>query len=109
MSSFDPMAAALDWFDAYRARDIAIIDLYASDAALECNCKSRAMIIGRTALHKYWRNRFDEKPAGALAELNTDGGSIVVSYSTPDGVVRAALKFNDQGKIIQSICGPLKL
>lgn len=107
MKSFDPMAAALDWFDTYRARDISIIDLYASDAALECNCKSRNMIIGRTELHRYWRNRFDENPAGALAELNTDGDWIVVSYSTPDFVVRASLKFNDQGKIIQHRCGPL--
>lgn len=30
--SFDPMAEAIDWLDAYRAGDISIVDMYADDA-----------------------------------------------------------------------------
>ncbi|WP_283806218.1 hypothetical protein [Bradyrhizobium sp. DOA1] len=33
--SFDAMAAAVDWLDAYRASDVeAILDLYAEDAVV---------------------------------------------------------------------------
>ncbi|WP_156795502.1 hypothetical protein [Bradyrhizobium icense] len=35
MSTVDPMAVAIDWLDAYRAASLSIVDLYASDAALE--------------------------------------------------------------------------
>jgi len=42
MSSFDPMAAAIDRLDAYRAADLSIADLYAEDAALECGCDSQS-------------------------------------------------------------------
>jgi hypothetical protein len=41
MSSFDPMATAIDWLDFYRAADPSILDLYAPDAALECACVRR--------------------------------------------------------------------
>ena len=34
MNSFDPMAAAVDWLDAYRANDLSIVELYAADASL---------------------------------------------------------------------------
>jgi|EndMetStandDraft_6_1072998.scaffolds.fasta_scaffold07742_7 hypothetical protein len=106
MSSFDPMGAALDWLDAYRARDISIIDLYAGNAELECNCHGQSTV-GRAALYKCWRQRFAEKPAGALAALTTNGDEVVISYAVPDGIERASFKFNDHGKIIHCQCGLL--
>ncbi len=37
--SFDPMATAVDWLDAYRAGDIqAILEMYAEDAVVHCGC-----------------------------------------------------------------------
>ena len=56
MSAFDPMAAAIDWLDVYRAADITIADLYAEDAALECRCNEFTTLIGRSAIAKYWRD-----------------------------------------------------
>jgi len=109
MIAFDPMAAAMDWLDAYRARDLSIGDLYASDAILDCGCKGRITIVGRTALIEYWRRQFDEKPAGALKELSTDGDWIVVSYAVPDGMVQASLKFNSFGEIVRTQWGPLRM
>jgi ketosteroid isomerase-like protein len=48
MSSFNPMAAALDWLDAYRAADLSIVDMYAPNAVLECG---RAMRSYRVRWH----------------------------------------------------------
>ena len=38
MTSVDLMAAAIDWLDAYRAGDLFIVDCYADDASLQCDC-----------------------------------------------------------------------
>ena len=108
MSSFDPMAAAIDWLDAYRAADLSIVDLYSPDAVLECGCNGDTTVTGRVALTEYWRQRFAEKPAGGLERLQISGGMILVSYAVPDGIVQASLKFNDAGKIIRSQCGPIE-
>ena len=39
MSSFDPMATAIDWLDVYRAAPLAIVELHADDRAVECGCE----------------------------------------------------------------------
>jgi hypothetical protein len=69
MSSFDPMAAAINWLDAYRDADLSIVDLYSADAMLECGCNGETLITGKAALTEYWRSRFAEKPAGVLERL----------------------------------------
>lgn len=107
MRSFDPMAAAIDWLDAYRANNLSIVDLYASDASLECGCAGHATITGRSALTEYWRQRFAQKPAGELEALQMEDAAVVVSYAVPEGIVRARLNFNDAGEIVRSECGPL--
>jgi ketosteroid isomerase-like protein len=44
MCSFDPMATAIDWLDAYRAADLnQLVDLYADDAALGKRCFQAAV------------------------------------------------------------------
>ena len=50
MSSFDPMAVAIDWLDAYRDVDLSIVDLYSADAVLECGCNGETLITGKAAL-----------------------------------------------------------
>jgi hypothetical protein len=107
MSSFDPMAVAIDWLDAYRDADLSIVDLYSTDAVLECGCNGETVITGKAALAEYWRNRFAENPAGVLERLQISGETIVVSYAVPHGIVQANLKFDDFGRIVRTKCGPL--
>jgi hypothetical protein len=107
MSSFDPMAAAIDWLDTYRAASLSIVDLYADDAALECGCDGQKVLYGRKAITEYWRQRFLEKPAGELVDLRMDASEIVVTYKAAEGVVEASLRFDDAGRIARSDCGPI--
>jgi hypothetical protein len=106
MSSFDPMAAAINWLDAYRDADLSIVDLYSPDAVLECGCDGHHLVTSRDALVAYWRQRFVETPAGVLEGIQTFGEMIVVSYAVPDGIVQAKLIFNDAGLIVRTQCGP---
>ena len=106
MSCFDPMAAAIDWLDAYRAADLSIVDMYAPSAVLECGCEGKTPITGETALTEYWRRQFMEEPAGALEHLKTTGEAIMVSYEVPNGIVEAWLRFDETGLIRRSQCGP---
>ena len=108
MSSFDPMAAAIDWLDAYRAADLSIVDLYAADAALACNCDGDTLLTGKAAFIEHWRQRFAQRPAGALERLRMKDGMVVVSYAVPGGIVHERLKFNDAGLIFRSQCDDLQ-
>jgi hypothetical protein len=109
MSSFDPMATAVDWLDAYRSATLSIVDLYAPDAALECGCNGQTTVTGRSALTEYWRQRFVEKPAGELEGLQMAGdAAVLLSYKVPGGIVQATLKFNHAGEIVRTQCGPLQ-
>ena len=104
--SFDPVAVAIDWLNAYRAKALSIVEFYADDAALECACGGAKELSGRAAIAEYWRQRFVEKPAGELTDIRPDGDSVVVCYRTSDEVVQAILRFGADGKIRRSICGP---
>src|SRR5690349_20716439 len=106
MSSFEPMAAAIDWLDAYRAADLSIANLYAVDAAVEC-CDGHTTVVGHDAIAEYWRVRFAEKPAGELEALRADGETIVVSYAVPGDILTVALEFSQTGQSIRSRCRPL--
>jgi ketosteroid isomerase-like protein len=106
MSSVDPMAAAIDWLDAYRAASLSIVDLYATDAVLACDCDGPKTIQGHAAITEYWRQRFVEKPADELVDLQVDGEAIVVSFKVHADSVQATLHFDSDGKIRRSICNP---
>jgi ketosteroid isomerase-like protein len=105
--SFDPMAEAIDWLDAYRASDISIVDMYADDAALECACTGAATFAGRDAISAYWQQRFLRAPAGELVDLYMKGDAVALSYRASAETVLAILTFNDEGKIVRSTCGPV--
>ena len=105
MSTFDPMAAAVDWLDAYRAASLTIVSMYSENASLDCECDGRRVLTGHRAITEYWRQRFVQKPAGELVDLRPDGDAIVVSYRVPNGVVQAFLRFDEAGHIRQSLCG----
>lgn len=105
--SFDPMAAAIDWLDAYRAASLPdIISLYDASAAVECSCGGHNVIMGKTAIAAYWCQRFQEKPAGELNDLQIDGEKVIVTYQVSSGPVQASLFFAPTGKIARTVCGP---
>jgi hypothetical protein len=106
MSTFDPMAAAIDWLDFYRAGSLSIVDLYAPEAALECECGGLKVIRGRAAIFEYWRRRLNDWPAGELIELQPADAAILVTYQLPQGRVLATLFFDSSGKIARHVCGP---
>ena len=108
--SFDPMAAAIDWLEAYRARDLeTLLGMYSDDATVECGCGGMKTISGSDALRAYWLQRLKDYPASELDDLqpSKDGASIV--YTSSAGAVGASLEFNSAGRIAYLRCGPLVL
>ncbi|WBL78808.1 nuclear transport factor 2 family protein [Bradyrhizobium xenonodulans] len=105
--SFDPMAAAVDWLDSYRAGDIeAILEMYAEDAVMYCDC-DELVITGREGLRSYWVARLQKYPAAELDNLQPARDGATISYICEENVVKADLAFNDAGKIKTLSCGPL--
>lgn len=107
--SFDPMATAVDWLDAYRAGDIdAILRMYADDAVVHCSCVGTKTITGKEGLCAYWAERLRDYPASGLDDIRPTDEGTVLSYVTRDGVVSADLTFNASGQIASLTCGPSK-
>ncbi len=106
---FDPIAIAVDWLDACRARDIdALLDLYAPAARLECKCDGVNIQVGRAELESYWRPRFgDVSPlAFGLEDVALDADGVVLDYQSHEGKpVRIQFTFDPDGKILQTRCG----
>jgi ketosteroid isomerase-like protein len=103
--SFDPMAATVDWLDAYRAGDIeAILEMYAEDAVVHCDCSGVKIITGREALRAYWVDRLRKFPAGTLDDLNPTYDGTIISYVTNTGVMSARLAFDAAGRIRELNC-----
>ncbi|MCA1552425.1 nuclear transport factor 2 family protein [Bradyrhizobium sp. BRP19] len=109
MSAFDPMAAAVDWLDAYRAHDLSIDDLYTDDAQILCGCGTEKALSGSQERKPYWRARFVDKPAQDLIDISDRGGDVVtITYRTAVDVVQAILSFDaESGLISLHRCGPL--
>jgi hypothetical protein len=107
MTSFDPVAAAVDWLDAHRAAALdSLLPLYDDGASLECSCGGQKVIVGKGAIARYWRQRFVDAPALDLEDIQLAGNSVTVSYRIPGGIVEVILDFNGAGRIERSRCGP---
>ncbi|WP_426425822.1 nuclear transport factor 2 family protein [Bradyrhizobium genosp. A] len=108
--SFDPMAVAIDWLDAYRAGDIeAILEMYAEDAVVHCGCGRCGVktMASREALRAYWVDRLREHPAGELDDLNrSHNDGTIISYVTNTGVMSALFAFDAAGRIKELNCNP---
>jgi hypothetical protein len=105
--SFDPLAAAVDWLEAYRAGDIdTILRMYADDAVIQCGCGCTKTIAGKEALRAYWTDRLRRYPASELDNLRPLKDGTAISYVTRTGVVDAVLVFNAAGQIASLSCGP---
>src|ERR1700684_1886374 len=98
--SFDPMAAAIDWLDAYRSSDLEpLLKMFADDAVIECGCCAMTSLTGKKAARAYWRERFLDCTPSALTDVRPTSDGTVISYHARDGVVASSLEFNSKGKI----------
>ncbi|QIO34342.1 nuclear transport factor 2 family protein [Bradyrhizobium sp. 1(2017)] len=105
--SFDAMAAAVDWLDAYRAGDVEnILQMYAEDAVILCGCGGMKTITGSEGRRAYWVDRMVEYPASRLDNLQQASEGALISYLARDGLVSAVLRFNAAGQISAQTCGP---
>jgi ketosteroid isomerase-like protein len=87
--AFDGMATAIDWLDEYKAKSLGLLDLYTDDAVVMCGCAKEMALSGRQTLRSYWINRFEQKPALDLIDLEVWRAEVVaVSYRTPIDIVK---------------------
>ena len=85
---FDQVALVVDWLDACRNRDLAaLLDLYADDAKLECQCGEVEVSEGRAELESYWRPRLDGlvPTAFGLEEITPTAEGVVLDYLSHEG------------------------
>lgn len=104
MSSIDLIAIAIDWLDAYRAGDLFIVDCYADDASLQCDCGDKKELRGAHAIAAYWHQRFVETCAGDLIDLQWNGSDVVLHFRASDEILQAVLTFNPDGSLQRSRC-----
>jgi len=109
-NDFDPLALVVDWLDACRSGDLSvIIALYDERATLECDCED-VNLTGRASLWAYWASKLrNESPtAFTLDDLTVAADGVWVDYRNNKGKpVRAFFRFNAEGKILHTSCGPL--
>jgi hypothetical protein len=105
----DQVAVVVDWLDACRRHDLGpLLDLYASDARLECECEGANTYAGRAALEAYWRPRLEafSPDAFRLQEIAPSADGVVLDYLNFEGkLVRIVFTFDLTGKILQNRCG----
>ena len=108
---FDQVALVVDWLDACRNRDLAmLLDLYADNATLECQCGEAEINQGRAGLESYWRSRLDTLAVTAfgLEEIRPTSDGVVLDYLSHEGKpVRIAFSFTRDGKIQATHCRPM--
>lgn len=110
-ADFDQVALVIDWLDACRNRDLAmLLDLYADNATLECQCGEAKISEGRAGLESYWKPRLDTLAATAfgLEEIMPTTDGVVLDYLSHEGKpVRVAFSFARDGKIQATHCLPM--
>ncbi len=105
--SFDPMAAVVDWLDAYRSGDLeTILGFYADDATIECDCSGGTTISGHEALRAFWEQRLKDHPATELDNLQPARDGVAISYVSHGSAVRGDFEFDITGQITFQKCGP---
>jgi hypothetical protein len=66
-----------------------------------------AAISGRTALRKFWVDRFRRHPASELEIMEPSADGILIAYGVPAGLASAILIFDEDGKIVSVIGSPI--
>ena len=107
---FDQVALVVDWLDACRNRDLtALLDLYADDAKLECQCGEVKVSEGRAELESYWRPRLNGLVPNAfgLEEITPTAEGVVLDYLSHEGKpVRILFTFSRDARIQRTACAP---
>ena len=108
---FDQIALVVDWLDACRNRDlVTLLDLYADNATLRCQCGEAEVSEGRAGLESYWKPRLDAlaPTAFGLEEILPTTAGVVLDYLSHEGKpVRIAFSFTRDGKIQATDCLPM--
>ena len=95
-----------DWLKACRRKALEpLLALYDDYATQTCVCDRRTVMEGKQALRAYWIEQFKTRTVSDLVGLQSEGDGGSVSYRTNDGVVRARLLLNEEGKIAHVTCG----
>ncbi|MGY3619271.1 nuclear transport factor 2 family protein [Bradyrhizobium sp. USDA 10063] len=103
--NIDTIATAVDWLDAYRSGDLEhILEFFADQAVVECNCGDTMIVAGKEGLRAYWVQRLSDYPASELHHLQPAGDRTSISYLTGRGLVKAVLEFDAAGKITLLRC-----
>jgi hypothetical protein len=109
---FDQIALVVDWLDACRNRDLTtLLDLYADDARLECQCGEAGVSEGRAGLESYWRPRLAAlaPTAFGLQEISPTAAGVVLDYLSHEGApVRIAFTFSRDARIQRTACLPVE-
>ena len=110
MSDFDQMGIIVDWVDACRKGDLAmLLDLYTDDAQVECSCNGTRRYRGRRELETYWGPRLSAYSSAGfgLEEINPRPFGIDLEYSVAGSLrIHASFRFSPEGKIHSTLCGP---
>ena len=110
MSDFDQMGIVVDWVDACRKGDLAmLLDLYADDAQVECICNGTRRYRGRRELEAYWGPRLSAYSSAGfgLEEINPVPHGIDLEYSVAGALrIHASFRFSPEGKIHSTLCEP---
>lgn len=109
-NDIDQVAVVVDWLDACRRHELGpLLDLYASEARLECGCNGGNTYAGRAALESYWRPRLEAFSPNAfgLEEITPSADGVMLDYLNSEGrPVRIVFTFDAAGKILQTRCAP---
>ncbi|WP_424631989.1 YybH family protein [Bradyrhizobium sp. SYSU BS000235] len=109
-ANYDAIGVIVDWLDACRAADLkTLLALYDQEATLECNCDGRSYR-GATEIEAYWRPKLSGKVAEGflLEDIHPVSDGLDVRYLGFEGKpLHITFKFNEGGKIMNSVCGPL--
>jgi len=106
----DPIGLAMDWLDACRSAQAAMLcELYAEAATFECKCGCPATLVGRASILEYWRPKLTAPPPRPfrLEQIWPDTQGVALVYrSREPTLIRASFRFDDAGKIEHSRCRP---
>ena len=111
--AFDPLAVAVDWLDACRARNLAeLLNLYDKNATHFCGCEGKDF--GSENLAQYWSGRLARAVPEAfhlidLAWKSEGHVHVRLEHVAFDGApICIDFRFTTDGKIEQTSCGPIR-
>lgn len=110
MGDFDQMGIVVDWVDACRKGDLAmLLDLYADDGEVECTCNGTHVYRGRRELETFWGPKLHAFSSAGfrLEEIHPAQNGIDLEYSVAGALrVRVSFHFSAEGNIHRMLCEP---